>query len=63
MTANAPSDARIRIMIIDIELDILFRLNVLLESRGHYIKTFDKPAQALEYLASEHGQYDLVITN
>ena len=63
MTATAASDGRIRILIVDDELDILFALNVLLESRGHYVKTFDKPAQALEHLASEDEHYDLVITD
>jgi CheY-like chemotaxis protein len=63
MTATAASDNRIRILIVDDELDILFGLNVLLESLGHYVKTFDKPAQALEHLASEGGHYDLVITD
>jgi CheY-like chemotaxis protein len=63
MTATDASDGRIRILIVDDELDILFGLNVLLESRGHYVKTFDKPGQALEHLASEYGQYDLIITD
>lgn len=50
-------------MVVDDEPDILFGLNALLERRGHYVKTFDKAASALEHLASDCAQYDLVITD
>ncbi|MDQ4100727.1 MAG: response regulator [Thermoproteota archaeon] len=54
---------RIRILVIDDEQDILFGLKWLLELRGHYVKIFDKPRQALEHLASPDVCYDLVITD
>ena len=48
-------------MVVDDEPDILLGLNALLKRRGHYVKTFDKTASALEHLASNCAQYDLVI--
>jgi DNA-binding NtrC family response regulator len=48
-------------LVVDDEPDILLGLNALLERRGHYVKTFDKTASALEHLASDCAQYDLVI--
>ena len=50
-------------MVVDDEPDILLGLNALFERRGHYVKTFDKAASALEHLASEGAQCDLVITD
>ncbi len=47
----------------DDEPDILLVLSAFLERRGHYVKTFDKPAQALEHIAYEDVHYDLVITD
>src|ERR671919_1919504 len=55
--------SKIRILVVDDEPDILLGLNALLERRGHYVKAFDKAASALEHLASEGAQYDLVITD
>jgi DNA-binding NtrC family response regulator len=48
---------------VDDEPDILLGLNALLTGRGHYVKTFDKPAQALEHLTSGVARYDLVIAD
>ena len=55
--------SKIRILVVDDEPDILLVLSALLERWGHYVKTFDKPAQALEHIASEDVHYDLVITD
>ena len=61
--SSTTSDVKIRILVVDDEPDILLGLNALLERRGHYVKTFDKAASALEHLASDCAQYDLVITD
>lgn len=61
--SSTTSDVKIRILVVDDELDILLGLNALLERRGHSVKTFDKAASTLEHLASEGAQYDLVITD
>lgn len=50
-------------MVVDDEPDILLAISSILERRGHYVKTFDKPRSALEHLTSEVAQYDLVITD
>jgi DNA-binding NtrC family response regulator len=50
-------------LVVDDEPDILLGLNALLKRRGHYVKTFDKAASALEHLPSDCAQYDLVITD
>ena len=65
MTASAASDGRIRIriLIVDDEPATLLGLSALLIRRGHYVKTFDKPAQALEHIAYQDVDYDLVITD
>jgi CheY-like chemotaxis protein len=57
------NNIKIRILVVDDELDILLGLRALLERQGHYVKTFDKPAQALEHIVSGHVHYDLVITD
>jgi two-component system, NtrC family, sensor kinase len=54
---------KIRILVVDDEPDILLAMSSILSGRGHYVKTFDKAASALEHLASEAAQYDLVITD
>jgi DNA-binding NtrC family response regulator len=59
--SSTTTDIKIRILVVDDEPDILLGLNALLERRGHYVKTFDKTASALEHLASDCAQYDLVI--
>jgi DNA-binding NtrC family response regulator len=59
--SSTTTDVKIRILVVDDEPDILLGLNALLERRGHYVKTFDKTASALEHLASDCAQYDLVI--
>jgi DNA-binding NtrC family response regulator len=48
---------------VDDEPDILLGSSVILEERGHYVNTFDKPARALEHIASGDVHYDLVITD
>jgi DNA-binding NtrC family response regulator len=55
--SSTTSDVKIRILVVDDEPDILLGLNALLERRGHYVKTFDKAASALEHLASDRAQY------
>jgi DNA-binding NtrC family response regulator len=49
--------------LVDDEPDILLAISSILSGRGHYVKTFDKAASALEHLASEAALYDLVITD
>jgi DNA-binding NtrC family response regulator len=61
--SSTTSDIKIRILVVDDEPDILLGLNALLAARGHYVKTFDKPAQALEHLTSGDERYDLLITD
>jgi DNA-binding NtrC family response regulator len=64
MAKNLPSaTSKIRILVVDDEPDILLALSALLERRGHYVKTFDKPDQALEHIGSGDVDYDLVITD
>ncbi len=48
---------------IDDEPDILLAMSSILSGRGHYVKTFDRAASALEHLESEAAQYDLIITD
>ena len=57
------NNIKIRILVVDDEPDILLGLSSLLERLGHYVKTFDNPAQALEHIASGDVDYDLVITD
>ena len=61
--SSTTSDVKIRILVVDDEPDILLGLSVLLERQGHYVKTFDKAASALQHLTSEGAQFDLVITD
>ena len=61
--SSTTSNIKIRILVVDDEPDILLGLNALLAARGHYVKTFDKPAQALEHLTSGDERYDLLITD
>jgi CheY-like chemotaxis protein len=57
------NNIKIRILVVDDEPDILLGLRALLEGQGHYVKTFDNPAQALEHIASGDVDYDLIITD
>jgi two-component system, cell cycle response regulator CpdR len=50
-------------LVVDDEPDILLGLNALLTRRGHHVKTFDKPGQALEHLKRGDASYDLLITD
>jgi DNA-binding NtrC family response regulator len=61
--SSTTSNIKIRILVVDDEPDILLGLNALLTGRGHYVKTFDKPAEALEHLTSGDERYDLVIAD
>lgn len=48
---------------VDDDPDILLAISSILWGRGHYVKTYDKAASALEHLVSQTVQYDLVITD
>ena len=70
MSLSRGNNTRIRILVVDDEPDILLTLNAILEGRGHYVKTFDNPAEALNHLTSKSSSsngdtsyYDLVITD
>jgi DNA-binding NtrC family response regulator len=61
--SSTTSDIKIRILVVDDEPDILLGLNALLAGRGHYVKTFDKPTQALADIITRVTPYDLAITD
>jgi CheY-like chemotaxis protein len=68
-TAAGGSSKR-RILVVDDEPDILLTLNAVLSEQGHYVKTFDNPAEALSHLTSGINNnevitpyYDLIITD
>jgi CheY-like chemotaxis protein len=65
MSSTTASNTKIRILVVDDEPDILLTLNAVLSSQGHYVKTFDNPAEALAHLSSNNvvTPYDLVITD
>ena len=72
MSSSTASDSKLRILVVDDEPDILLTVNAILEGRGHYVKTFDNPAEALNHLTSSTSNnndgvtpyyYDLVITD
>ncbi len=69
MSLTGSNNLRIRILVVDDEPDILMTLNAILEGRGHYVKTFDNPAEALSHLTSSSNYgvvtpyYDLIITD
>ncbi len=68
MSSTTDSNTKIRILVVDDEPDILLTLNAVLSRQGHYIKTFDNPAEALRHLTSSSNNgdtsyYDLVITD
>jgi DNA-binding NtrC family response regulator len=62
-------NGKLRILVVDDEPDILLTLNAVLLRQGHYVKTFDNPAEALSHLTSSSNNngdtpyYDLVITD
>jgi CheY-like chemotaxis protein len=64
-SSTTASDSKIRILVVDDEPDILLTLNAVLSGQGHYVETFDNPAEALSHLTSSNGvaPYDLVITD
>ena len=66
-SSAATSDSKIRILVVDDEPDILLTLNAVLSRQGHYVKTFDNPAEALNHLISSSNRatpyYDLIITD
>jgi DNA-binding NtrC family response regulator len=61
--SSTTSNIKIRILVVDDEPDILLAISSILSTRGHYVKTFDKSASALEHIASEAARYDLIITD
>jgi CheY-like chemotaxis protein len=71
VSSSTTSDSKIRILVVDDEPDILLTLNTVLSGHGHYVKTFDNPAEALSHLTSSTSNnngvitpyYDLVITD
>jgi CheY-like chemotaxis protein len=67
-TVAAASNSKRRILVVDDEPDILLTLNMVLSERGHYVKTFDNPVEALSHLTSSNNGvitpfYDLIITD
>ena len=67
-TVAAASNSKRRILVVDDEPDILLTLNMVLSERGHYVKTFDNPVEALRHLTSSNNGvitpfYDLIITD
>jgi DNA-binding NtrC family response regulator len=65
LPSTTASNIKIRILVVDDDHDILLTLNAVLSGRGHYVKTFDNPTEALSHLTSSSGvtPYDLVITD
>ena len=70
MSSSTTNNGKLRILVVDDEPDILLTLNAVLSRQGHYIKTFDNPAEALSHLTSSSDNdgvitpyYDLVITD
>jgi CheY-like chemotaxis protein len=61
-SATSRSDSKLRILVVDDEPDILLTLNAVLEGRGHYVKTFDNPSEALNHLTNSSSNNDGVIT-
>jgi CheY-like chemotaxis protein len=69
-SSTSTSNSKIRILVVDDEPDILLTLNAVLSGRGHYVKTFDNPVEALSHLTRSSNNnnrvttyYDLVITD
>ena len=67
-STGARNNIKIRILVLDDEPDILLTLNAVLEGRGHYVKTFDNPAEVSSHLMSSSNYgvtpyYDLAITD
>jgi len=63
-------NGKLRILVVDDEPDILLTLDAVLSGRGHYVKTFDNPAEALSHLTNSSDNngvntpyYDLIITD
>lgn len=70
VSSAAASNSKRRILVVDDEPDILLTLNAVLSEQGHYVKTFDNPAEALSHLTSSSNNnegitpyYDLIITD
>ena len=69
MSDTGSNNIKTRILVVDDEPDILLTLKAILEGRGHYVKTFDNPVEALNHLTESGNNngdtpyYDLVITD
>lgn len=70
VSSTAGDSSSRRILVVDDEPDILLTLNAVLSEQGHYVKTFDDPAEALNHLTSGINNnevitpyYDLIITD
>jgi CheY-like chemotaxis protein len=64
LTNNADNNNNsIKILVVDDEPDVLLVLKSVLEQQRYYVKTFDKPIQALEHFIGRTIQYDLIITD
>jgi CheY-like chemotaxis protein len=70
VSSTAAGGSKRRILVVDDEPDILLTLNAVLSEQGHYVKTFDNPAEALSHLTSGINNnevitpyYDLIITD
>jgi CheY-like chemotaxis protein len=69
VSSAAASNSKRRILVVDDEPDILLTLNAVLSEQGHYVKTFENPAEALSHLTSSSNNegitpyYDLIITD
>jgi len=69
VSVTGSNNIKTRILVVDDEPDILLTLKAILEGRGHYVKTFDNPVEALNHLTESGNNngdtpyYDLVITD
>jgi DNA-binding NtrC family response regulator len=63
--STSAGKTKLRILVVDDEVDILLGLNALLRRQSHYVKTFDNSLEALRHISSNNGDtsYDLVITD
>jgi CheY-like chemotaxis protein len=67
-SSSTAGSSKRKILVVDDEPDILLTLDAILSEQGHYVKTFDNPAEALGHLTSSNNEvitpyYDLIITD